>query len=145
MLRNATHADIPRLVELGRAMHAEAPHFSGLRFDGAKLGATIGHVIDHGFARVAVVDGRIVGGMLALATPHWFSPDLVACDLALFIDAEHRGGTAGPRLLQAYAEWARDMGAAIVTLGLTTGINTERTAAMCERMGWRRAGLVMEI
>ena len=146
MLRDATTDDVPALVDLGRVMHAESPTFAALRFDEAKLAATIVHVIQSpdGFARVATdAGGDVVGAMLGLATPHWFSPDRVACDLALFIRPEHRGGMAAVRLLNAYAHWAEDIGAALVMFGVMTGVEPEKTEQLCSRLGWRRGGVVM--
>lgn len=147
MIRRATSADIPRLVDLGRVMHAEAPNFCGMRFDAARLAATVGSVIGneaHGFARVAERNDLVIGGLVAVATPHFFSPDLVACDLALFVAPEHRGGIAVARLVAAYRDWGRALGVAKVQIGLMTGIETERVEALLNRLGARRAGLVME-
>lgn len=147
MIRHATATDIPRMVELGRAMHAEAPNFCGMRFDADRLAATIGAVIGnevYGFARVAERDGEVIGGLVAMAAPHFFSPDLVACDLALFVAPEHRGGIAVARLVAAYRDWGRALGVVKAQIGLMTGIETERVEALLNRLGARRVGLVME-
>ena len=147
MIREADLHDIERLVLLGSFMHREAEAFHGLRFDAQRLANTLAHVIGspNGFAWVAEDRGLVVGGLMAMVTPHWFSPDTVACDLALFMLPEHRGTLAPVRLLNAYAAWARGQGAAKVQLGVMTGIEPEKTEAMLERIGWRRAGVVMEI
>lgn len=146
MIRPATAADIPRMVELGRAMHAESPVFSRMRFDPEKLAATIAHMIDSpgGFAYVAVHGGQVVGGLVAMAAPHYFSPDLVACDLAFFMAADHRGGLSMVRMVGEYVRWAQGMGAVLIQLGLMTGVNVGQTEALLTRLGWHRAGLVME-
>lgn len=146
MIRPATLDDIPRLVELGQAMHAESPTFCRLRFDADKAAATIASTINSaaGFAFVAEHSGQVVGGMLALIAPHYFSPDLVACDLALFMAPEHRGGMAAVRLVNAYVRWAECHGAALVHLGVMTGVQVDKTEALLQRLGARRAGVVME-
>lgn len=146
MIRAATTDDIPRMVELGRAMHAESPAFGAMRFDADKLAGVIAAAMGSpvGFAMVAERDGEVIGGMVAMAAPHYFSPDLVACDLALFIQAEHRGGMAAVRLLAAYREWGIGIGAAKVQLGVMAGIEAWMVEALCERLGARRVGVVME-
>ena len=146
MLRLATLDDIPRMVELGRAMHAESPVFAGMSFDADRLAGTARLAIEspHGFAAVAEREGVVIGGLMAMATPHYFSRDLVACDLALFIDSQYRGGMAAPRLIGAYAEWARGVGAAKILLASMAGINSDVLEALCLRLGGRRAGVVME-
>ena len=147
MIREATRDDIERLVLLGSFMHRESERFEALAFDAQRLENTLATVIEsaQGFAWVAESRGLVVGGMVAMITPHWFSPDLTACDLALFMLPEHRGTMAPARLLNAYAAWARNQGAKQVLLGLMTGLHVEQTQALCERLGWRRAGVVMEI
>lgn len=146
MIRAATPDDIPRMVELGRVMHGESPTFCRLRFDADKLAATISSTIASagGFAYVAEQGGEVVGGMLAMITPHYFSPDLVACDLALFMGPEHRGGMAAVRLINAYVKWAEYHGAALIQMGVMTGVNVDKTEALLHRLGWHRSGLVME-
>lgn len=145
MIRQATHADIPRLVELGAMMHAESPAYSRLAFSPEKLATTLGVTVDRGFAQVVETDWRVIGGMFGLVVPHWFSDDLQACDLALFIEPQFRGGMAAVRLLRAYGEWAKESGAKQILFGITTGIDVETTQMLCERLGWRRAGVVMEM
>ncbi len=147
MIREADLLDIERLVLLGSFMHREAEPFHGLRFDAARLANTLAHVIEspNGFAWVAEDRGVVVGGLMAMVTPHWFSPDTVACDLALFMLPEHRGTLAPVRLINAYAAWGHDIKAVKVQLGVMTGVDPETTIALLERLGWHRAGVVMEI
>jgi len=146
MIRAATTDDIPRMVELGQAMHAESPEFRGIRFDADKLARVIAATMANpaGFVQVIERDGEVVGGMVAMATPHYFSPDMVACDLALFVSPEHRGGMAAARLLTSYRNWGKSLGAAKVQLGVMAGIEAWMVEALCERLGARRAGVVME-
>ena len=143
-IRQALHTDIPRMLELGQEMHAESPRFSKLSFDPQRLRFALGFAIDGHFCMVAEHDGQIIGGLAATITPHWFSPDLTACDMALFIAPEYRGGAAVVRLLNAYRKWATEKGSKMTLLGIMTGVDVEKTALSCERLGWRRAGIVLE-
>lgn len=147
MIREAALSDIARLVELGRVMHAESPVFSRLSFDADVLADTLAQVVrsEHGFAWVLEVDGEVVGGIAAGASPHWFSRDITTCDLALFILPQHRGTRGCAHLVNAYAAWARGLGAVLINLGVMTGVNTEQTVALLERIGWKRSGVMMEI
>jgi GNAT superfamily N-acetyltransferase len=147
MIREATLDDLPRLLLLGRRMHMESERFQRLTFDRERLSKTLQFAIESPefFSWVAESDDVVVGGMFAVLTPHWFSPDLTSSDLALFMQPEHRGTMAPVRLLNAYAAWARGMGAKHILFGVMTGVHVEETARLCERLGWRRAGVVMEI
>ena len=146
-IRKATSDDLNRLVEMGALMHAESPTFRGMAFDPWKLHAAIARILDSetGFAMVYEAGGRIVGAMVGMIFQHWFSPDLMASDMALFVEPEHRGGMGAVRLLNAYADWAEDNGAApgMTWFGITTGVEPEMTEKLCERLGWRRVGVVM--
>jgi len=147
MLREATLDDLDQLVELGRRMVGESPRFSLLEFDAQRLAAMLRAAIasPDAFTWVCDIDSQVVGCLFAVLTPHWMSSDLTACDLALFMLPEHRGTLAPARLLNAYAAWARASGAKHRLLGVMTGVNTDETVRLCERLGWRRAGVVMEI
>jgi GNAT superfamily N-acetyltransferase len=144
MIRAATHDDVPGMVTLGLAMMAESPTFRRMRPDEMKLAHACRMSIDNGFAMVIEHGGEIVGGMLGMCVPHWASSDLVACDLALFVDQRFRGTTAPARLLRAFRDWGIGKGAALILFGASTGIDPERTAALAEVSGFRRHGITLE-
>lgn len=145
MIRPATPADIPAMLALGEAMHAES-RYGRLGWCAPKVCGLLDHLIasDDGLALVAERDGVIVGGFLGMVSEHYFSRDKVATDFALFIAPDRRGGLAAPRLLQAYREWAQARGAVSVQVGVTTGVNTETTARLFERGGFARVGVLFE-
>lgn len=145
MIRPATLHDIPALVALGQRMHAES-RYSVLRFNDAKLGATLRQVLDSptGFLWVATDEQGLTGGLAAIAAPHWCSDDLVSSDLALFMVPEARGGLAPARLVTRYRQWAADLGVVLCDIGVTTGIQTEQTAKLLERLGFTRCGVILE-
>ena len=146
MIRPATTSDLLALIDLGERMHAESPRFSRLTFSRERLGATLSSLLGNplGFLWVAEADGKVIGGMAGLIAQHWASEDRVATDLALFIDERMRGGMATARLITEYKHWAWKLGAVIVQVGVTTGVQTEQTARLYERLGLARCGLILE-
>lgn len=146
MIRPATPEDIPALLDIGEAMATESPRFSRMRFSRGKLAANLAALIgaDHGFVVVAERDGALAGVMVAVISPHWFSDDLQASDLALYVRPEARGTLAAARLVRAYTTWARQRGALLLQAGVTTGVHTEETARLYERLGYRRCGIFLE-
>lgn len=146
MIRNATVDDVPALVDLGRLMHAESPRFSRMTFSATRLAQTLrGLIAADQFVMVAADGGGpLVGGMVAMVMPHWASDDLMATDLALFVAPGARGALLPARLLSRYISWARERGAVLIQAGLTTGVETETTARLYERMGLVRCGVIME-
>ncbi len=147
MIRQAAIADVPRLVELGAQMHAESPRFSRLAFDAEKLAAFLGSAVNapHVLVLVAERDDQIVGGFVGLALEHWCSRDLVATDLALFIEPRKRGGLIASRLVRAYLDWAERRGAKLIQLGITTGVATLATERLYEVLGLSRCGSIYEV
>ena len=110
MIRNATTEDLPRLLELGEAMHAES-RYSIMSFDREKVAGLLTTLMttDTGFLMVAETDGRIIGGFAGIVSEHWFSHDKLASDIALFIEQEFRrqakrGGDSG-YLFRRRARW----------------------------------------
>lgn len=140
-VRHATRDDIPALIELGRAMHAESPRFSRQPYSPTKTTGTIEFLLANGAVFVVVKGGRPVGMMGGMVAPGWFTEECSAVELAVYVTPEHRGGRTGMRLIRAFEAWAFEHGAGEITLGVTTEVDTERTAALYERLGYRRSGV----
>jgi len=143
MIRIATEADIPRLVEIGHAMHEESPSFHHLDYDEAKVALTLRHCMTHGVVLVHYPkDGVIDGGFVGLLVERWFGKDEMFTDLALFLLPSARGGLAAARLIRAAVAWCRDRGmrASDVQLGVSTGVHPEQTGALYERLNFERFG-----
>jgi GNAT superfamily N-acetyltransferase len=143
--RAATVADIPELIELGRAMHAESPFWNRFAFSPEHLAETLSNLIKlrGGFVRVATSSGKIVGAVLAVAEVHWMSTDVVVTELAFFVLPAFRGGMHAGRLLAAMVAWSEALGAKATFAGVSSGIEPERTAQMYERLaGFSRLNLV---
>ncbi len=146
-IRPATLDDLDVLMDIGEAMHKESPRFSRMTYSHAKVLQTFIDLInaDCGLIVVAEQDGEIIGGIAAMATPHWFSHDLMASDLALFILPEHRGGMTAVRLIKHYIAWAGEKGAVITQMGISTGVHAEETAAMFSAVGLKQFGYLFEV
>ena len=146
-IRQATLDDLPALINIGEIMQAESPRFSELSFSAARLGHTLAGLIKSpmGFVWVAEAEGgEVVGSMVAAAYQHWASDDLVSSDLALFMAPSHRGGSAAARLARKYHQWARDLGVRLIQQGVTTGVHTDQTVQLLERLGMKRCGVILE-
>lgn len=144
--RKANVNDMSALLDIGRTMAAESPRYARLRFDEMKLTATLGPLIvqPHGFVWVALDVSKIIGVMVGLVCEHWMSNDRVAQDLALYVAPEHRGSGAADLLVNGFRQWAAGQGAVITQGGVSTGVGTEATARLYERLGWTRCGIILE-
>lgn len=145
MIRPATHADIPRLVELGAIMHVTTSYKDRVYLP-EKTGAFIGSLIDGlGVMFVSEVDGVLVGGLAGAVTEQWFNNDLIAYEYCLFVEPSRRQGLIAVRLVLAFQEWARLKGAKEIHMGVTTGVNTNGTARLYARLGFKYDGPLMKM
>ena len=148
-VRKLEHTDIPEALELARQMHAESV-YAELPFDDLKA-ITLGQeAIDHPEVYCSLVAehaGEIVGMFLGFAAPHYFSHELSASDLLLYVPRTKRGGLAAAFLVKAYIKWARDLGVrdSQISVGITAGIADEKAASLYERLGFRSAGAIYKL
>jgi GNAT superfamily N-acetyltransferase len=142
MVEAATLLDIPRLVELGAAMHAESS-YAGRDFDRVKVGQLLAALIaGGGVVFVVRRDGEVVGGMAGGVAPQWFGNDLTGFDYGLFLIPQARHGTLALRLIRAFEVWCRIKGAKDIRLGITTGVRPEGTARLYQSAGYSDGGLL---
>lgn len=142
-IRHATQADMPRLVELGRLMHAEAPSFRDLDFDPEKVAIALTHAMKHGLVLVHVTDdGRIDGGFAGLVVERWFGKSEMFTDLALFVEPTRRGGLTAWKLLRRVLAWCemRGLRPHDVQLGVSTGVHPERTGQLFAALNFEQFG-----
>tara|TARA_B100001250_G_scaffold380115_1_gene371309 strand:- start:57 stop:527 length:471 start_codon:yes stop_codon:yes gene_type:complete len=113
----------------------------------------LNELFDHQFMGVISVicyyalmdDGKYqkcVGFGAFTANPSFFGNDLTATDLILYVLPEHRGSTIAIRILKEYEKWAISQNVDEISLGISTGINVERTGQFYERLGYRRESVV---
>jgi len=143
MIREATAADIPVMLSLGREMHAES-RYATHAWDDGKVDALLRALIasDDGLAMVAERDGEVVGGFLGSATDHWCTGARQSFDYALFVTAAHRGSLIGARLLKRYARWAASRGVPtdLIGLGITTGVDLAASTQLFAACGFQHVG-----
>lgn len=146
MIRPATHDDIDRLVILGEEMHVES-RFARLPLDVDKVRALFAHLIESpdGLLIVADKDGEVIGGFAGYVAEHYFARTKVAADFGLFISRGDRGGMTAPRLLKAYAKWAKERGAVMIQAGITTGVHVDESTRLYQALGFSQVGVLFEL
>lgn len=142
-VRSATADDLPALIALGAAMHAESA-YAGFDYSSKKLYEMGLHYLAHPdtcFIAVCADDcGTIYGMHAGYICEYYFGRDLIASDLLLFVDPTKRGGMAAALLVRAFEEWAFAKGAKEVCPGSSTMVAPERTAKLYERLGYTVVG-----
>lgn len=148
IIRNARLEDIETIVELGSMMHAES-RFKVLGYNHTKTAQFFENIfgLDDYLMIVCEWDGAIVGGFVGYVTPHWFSDDLIASDLGLFLSRSYRGTQCAKHLIKHYVQWAKDKGIHhdFILLGISTGFQVKRTERFYQHMGFETHGVLMNL
>ena len=133
-----TEGDISKCIELGYAMHQES-YFKHFNYSEEKLNKFLRLMIlnpEQYCAYVYEKDNTIIGFFLGVSSEQWIGTDKMSSDLACYIIPEERGSMAGVRLIKAYEEWASSINVKEIVIGVSTGINTDRTSGLFKRLGY---------
>lgn len=138
-IRDATEQDLDAIVELGLEMHAESS-YRYLQFDQEKVRSFMAGMMGQQYVRVYEKDGQLLGGMAGMVVQPWFSTDLYAVDVAVFVSQEHRGSMAAVRLIKDFVVWAKECGAKQIRPGVTTGDVGSAGSRLYEALGFEPVG-----
>lgn len=145
-IRPATAADLPRLVELGAALHAESPRWGRIPLNYDKCAKALADMIAGADSAVFVAErnGVVIGGIAGVIQEHWACDARVAHEASFFVTPEYRGTFAACRLICTLVAWARCRKAAWLFVGTSTGVHSELTARLYERLGAERCAIGLE-
>jgi acetyltransferase (GNAT) family protein len=137
VIRNATPADIPRLVELGSRSLREGS-YHGKYGDNPEVTTKLAErALQSPHARVIVadVDGVVVGLFFFVVYPHMYTGQLVAGEMMWYVEPEHRAGATGLKLRWRAEELARELGATEMQI---TAPNDEIAAMFAKMHGYEK-------
>lgn len=145
MIRAATTADIPALLELGDVLHQESPRYRHRLFDRNKVAAHFQACIDGaGVLFVATHGERIIGGFCGGIAESWYGGGKTAFDYSFMVHPDYRGGATALRLYRAFEIWAQSMGADVIQVGITTDVRVAQTTRFYHKLGLHDAGVMFE-
>jgi GNAT superfamily N-acetyltransferase len=132
---------MPELLRMARALIDEG-RFRTFGFIEAKSRAMFESLINGGgVVFVNERDGKVIGGMACGLSGDWFSDIPLTFDYGVFVWPEHRGSFAGFALMRAYVNWAKSLAPVVnINIGVTSGIDEERTVQMYALLGLKRIG-----
>ena len=133
-VREATPDDDFDILVLTRQFMREAPHF--FKFNKERCSnflLRVGSSPDM-VAFVSEDEDGINGFILGLYTDHAFNDAKVAAELGWFMTKDKRGGTQAIRLVKAFEQWAKDIGAEYVAMCDIIGLSD--LANLYDRSGY---------
>lgn len=130
MIRLATAADVPRLVEMGRRFRSETGYAKHLAENPAKMTELAQQLAAAGGLLVSERSGEIVGMIGFVIFPHFLSGETTAGEVFWWVEPEHRG--EGVKLLREAERYARARGATKIQMIAPT----DRVALLYQRLGY---------
>lgn len=109
MIRTATREDIPRIVEMGLRFHRESTYRNHLSSNPEQIGLLAEKVMTSGICLVSEQNGVVCGMIGVVLFPHFISGELIAGEVAWWVEPEHRG--SGLKLMREAERRAREAGA----------------------------------
>lgn len=134
MIREATEADLPRIVELGSRSLIDGPYAGIIKDVPAQARKCAQQVLAGGKILLGEQDGAVVGLLGFVFARHHFSDQPYAAELMWYVEPEHRKGGIALQLLWAAEKAATEMGAEDF---LFTAPN-EEVAAIYKRFGYEK-------
>lgn len=136
MIRPATYADIPRLIEMGRRFHLAAYADLPVGYDTPAVTQMLLRMIDGDDAAVFVSERGMIGGVL---TPFYMDPASKSAT-ELFWWAEDGSGVA---LRERFEAWARDAGAVVTAMSAFEHMRGPAIRRVLAKQGYRPSESVM--
>jgi GNAT superfamily N-acetyltransferase len=135
-------SDIERILELGREAHKES-RYAKYPFSGSKCIAILNACLagKETFCIVVEDEDQIVGFAVGYVVEHFFTTQLFAQDMLVYVTPEYRSRNAGSVLLLAFEDHVySQFGNIPIMLGITTGVTPDKTGELYEFMGFNRLG-----
>ena len=142
MIRKAVNQDVSKIVDLCKEAHEESK-ITTAPLDPKTLRTNVQICVlsaEH-LVLVVEVDDKIEGLIIGVTHQLWYSRKKQATDLFFYTSKRIRGDGWGTKLMRRFIGWAKDnTGVKEIMLGVSSGIETDRTKTMYERMGAIRIG-----
>jgi GNAT superfamily N-acetyltransferase len=158
LIRAATESDIPRIIVLGRLIHAESPSYRDTAYCPERVGRLAQAVIDEDLMVVAEVeeipigrsggehlypeDGGVVGIAAAHHCERYWSGESYAADLVVYVHPGFRKARLATELVKGLEDAVRSKGIPRLMLGVTTGVADELVGRLYQGMDYDRVGSI---
>lgn len=113
IIRLAGDADVARVIEMGRRFLHEGPYRDQLADVPEVPTRLLAFLVTTDKCKVLVAeeDGKLNGVIAFIISPHYFSGELIACEMIWYVEPEHRKGGVAMRLFWEAEKLAKSMGA----------------------------------
>lgn len=138
-VRPAEPDDLPALMRMTQDFHAASPCASYVPFCPASMADTLHRlaVNDESCLLVGEVGGEVLGVIAGVASPHYVNAaHTTTQELFWWVDPAARHTRVGLRLLQAFEDWAKQVGANTLFMASTATLTPDKLARFYQRKGY---------
>jgi len=143
-IRQARPNDLETLVSWVTSFFNESPEFRGLKPDVNKTLVYLFNIMmnDHDLLLVGEEKGsnRPVAALIAEINSLWYTSDVVADEKVFYILPEFRGKSLAREMLLCYVRWAESKQVVKTRIGVSTGLELEKTKGFFEGSGFALTG-----
>lgn len=128
MIRQATHDDLRRIVEMSQRFYPHTSYYikSKIPLDPDHLGVFVLGMIDHHLMHVAELDGKVIGMIGVMYHPFIFNPEhVVAGEIVWWVEPEYWKSGVGRQLLESVDAPCKERGIKHVQMMLLANSNPE--------------------
>ena len=111
MIRVATPADMPRIIEMGMRSIDIGPYKDEVKNPEQAAQTAASVMGSNGRILLAEEDGKVVGLFGFIIYPHFYTGRTTAIELMWYVEPEYRQGFTAIALLRAAQRMAKEMGA----------------------------------
>lgn len=145
-VRRASIQDASAVLALAGRFVQRSPYVQFVAYDAERARATVLQALDRGVVFVLEEgpartefevdngDRRIVGAIMGMLTPWWFTAELIAAELGWWVDEDKRGH--GDELRRRFEQWAKSTGAPVVSLSDVKLDDAMPNGTLYERAGY---------
>lgn len=139
-IRNATDSDIPSIVGMSANFYKVAGYDKHIPFCPDSTAEYVKVALDMEMVCVAENDQQVVGFVLGIIAPFIMNRNyLSGCELAWWVEPEHRTGSAGIKLLKAIEQKAEKLGVKIWSMMCLESQEPEKVESMYLKLGYTKA------
>ena len=128
--------DLPQVVDMARALHAESPEHRTMPFEEAHLVASLRapHIKGFVYEREGILRGYVFGCIVRTL----FGPGTYCCDVSLYVRPEFRTGFIALKLIKRREAWGKAQGAMRHQAAISTGLRGAQ--GLYQALGYQSMG-----
>lgn len=136
MIRNATQADVPAIVEMSAKFYATTSYAGWAEFNPETVAALASNLAENHVMLVAEADGKVCGMVGLFVAPFMFNADRVgAYEVVWWVDPDAQGAGVGKALLAAIEPACKAKGANAIQM-VHLASSPPQASMIYERMGY---------